>query len=179
MVKDPVGEKSFFALLTRRLPPADRQNWVTEREKPEYVFTKNMPPNGHDYLGLATMDPCSLGGMAGKDDAGVVCVNGVATRCVWDQNWKSKPSEAVRACAMLHEQTHIDSPYHVPCPKCVVQRGTTTDKDKDECEAYKVTRKCLDDLLKGGLKDEDTDSWIELSTLTNERLKKHCKTVVK
>ena len=133
-----------------------RHAWQAESKKPEYMFVGNIPLSGRDYLGLAAFDPCLLSGMAEKTElGGVVCVNGNATPCVWDQNWKHKPSPTVRKCALLHEQTHVDSPYRDPCPKCSVVRGTTGNKDKDECAAYLATKECLDKII---LVPEDYES---------------------
>jgi hypothetical protein len=180
--RDPIGEYAFFIVFTAKMLTVERLTWRKEGSKPQYVFVKNLAISGIDYLGLAVFDPCGLGDLAGTDRGGVVCANGKAYPCVWDKNWDNKPSAAVKKCAIAHENTHISGKYHIPCTPCNLERGSrdVKNRDADECDAYKATRKCLDEIMSSGdYKGEDADSWFELSDFTNTKIKEHCKQAAK
>lgn len=169
--RDPIGELAFRRRFTEGMKGLEWLLWEERYCQPAYLFVQNDPVSRFDFLGLFA-SACSQPGIAGSDRGGTVCrPDGTKVPCVWDSNWTHTPTANVRACAVKHEQTHVDNDGALgkPCDKgCGYYRGSSLPgkNQEDECKAYKATSDCLDALT---LSSADVDSYLEMKVLVDSK----------
>ena len=98
-------------------------------------------------------DVCETPGISMGHNAGAVCSDGEVHLCFWSlpvlPDAQEESSPMLIACLLFHELHHFL--YHLrPCPPCGVERGrlsgnTRREKDLQECAAYAVEKRCLQD----------------------------------
>ena len=113
-----------------------------------YIAMRNNPICHQDYLGL--LSPCKEYERDNKDfidegDIGgtVVCEGGVKYACSFEL---PGTHIGLMLCTLQHEKAHMSA---LECNKCGVyaaewKKGMTeNDKNKNECEAYKLNNECI------------------------------------
>ena len=159
---------------THRFYDPNLQRWLNRDPigrrggKNLYAFVNNSPTGVFDPLGLIGIrkmgcdDPCGDAKKMGLDKepdgskvpGGTVCCGGKKYGCVWDKSTggsgpitNPKAQDVIGKCIQEHEDTHVAQPNN--CPNgCVISNVTDPDAkthDKNECEAYQQSLRCLQD----------------------------------
>ena len=109
------------------------------------------------YNTSASADDSNLGGF-------ISCWNGIPKPCLVESTFANSDS-SVKACAILHEQIHINNGARCPT-SCGIGRGEYKDpsqagKNGDECLAYIAEYHCLCDLPAG---THGVDQFLHIAT---------------
>ncbi len=130
-----------------------------------YGFIVNAPPASYDMLGLfgCTRDPCAspcedaqrkdppldrARGQKDPDAGGIICCNGKAFVCVWDDTGPGKTSvkktrALIKKCIEKHEKVHLPDVVCPAAPDFSRGEGPASKVEQSECNAYWAELACL------------------------------------
>ena len=119
-----------------------------------YGYAEDRPTGAFDFFGLASSysECCKfarqqiMANPKNKDaDGTVACCNGQKVSCVWSEPGASAaPASVIHLCKMKHEDEHQgNAPCPCGCGQNCLLGVPPADKNKDECQSYRVQLACL------------------------------------